>query len=93
MAMLKIANQVRRKKAQDNKWFLYEFIHKNPGLTTYEMSKKINWTIGKLNYYVQKLLNEAFINNSEKVVNGRNQKRYSSKTVRELINWDEFNKK
>jgi predicted transcriptional regulator len=92
MAMLKLANQVRRKKAQDNKWLLYEFIDKNPNLTVYEMSKKMNWTIGKLNYYVQKLVKDGFINNSDQVVNGRNQKRYSGKTVKEFINWDEFNK-
>ncbi|KKK46311.1 hypothetical protein LCGC14_0558890 [marine sediment metagenome] len=93
MAMLKLANQVRRKKAQDNKWFLYEFIDKNPGLTVYEISKKIDWTNGKVNHYIQKLVKEDFIKNSDKVVNGRNQKRYSSKTVKELINWDEFSKK
>ena len=90
--MLKLANQVRRKKAQENKWFLYEFINKNPGLTVYEISKKIDWTNGKINHYIQKLVKEDFIKNSDKVVNGRNQKRYSSKTVKELINWDEFNK-
>jgi predicted transcriptional regulator len=93
MAMLKLANQVRRKKAQDNKWLLYEFIDKNPNLTVYEMSKKMNWTIGKLNCYVQKLVKDGFIHNSDQVVNGRNQKRYSGKTVKEFINWDEFNKK
>ena len=91
--MLKLANQVRRKKAQENKWFLYEFINKNPGLTVYEISKKIDWTNGKINHYIQKLVKEDFIKNSDKVVNGRNQKRYSSKTVKELINWDEFNKR
>jgi len=91
--MLKFANQVRKKKAQDNKWFLYEFIDKKPGLTVYEMSKKINWTIGKVNYYVQKLVKDGMIQNSEEVVNGRNQKRYTGKTVKEFINWDEFNKK
>ena len=93
MSMLKLANQVRRKRAQDNKWFIYEFIDKNPSLTVYEMSKKINWTIGKLNYYVQKLVKDGMIHNSDEVVNGRNQKRYTGKTVREFINWDEFNKK
>ena len=93
MSLLKIANQVRRKKAQENKWFLYEFIHKNPSLTVYDISRKVNWSTGKVNHYVQKLVREGFINNCEKVENGRNQKRYTSKTVRELINWDEFNKK
>lgn len=93
MAMLKLANQVRRKKAQDNKWFLYEFIDKNPNLTVYEMSKKIDWTYGKLNHYVQKLVKDNMINNSDEVVNGRNQKRYTGKTMKEFINWEEFNKK
>lgn len=93
MAMLKLANQVRRIKAQDNKWFLYEFIDKNPGLTIYEMKKKIDWTIGKLDYYVKKLIKDGFIKNSDQVVNGRNQKRYTGKTVKEFINWEEFNKK
>ena len=93
MDMLKIANQVRRKKAQDNKWFLYEFIDKNPDLTVYEMSKKINWTTGKVNNYVQKLVKDNMIHNFDEVVNGRNQKRYRGKTVKEFINWEEFNKK
>lgn len=93
MAMLKLANQVKRKKAQENKWFLYEFIDKNPGLTVYELSKKIDWTIGKLNHYVQKLVNDGMIHNFSEVVNGRNQKRYYGKTVKEFINWDEFYKK
>ncbi len=33
------------------------------------------------------------IHDSEEIVNGRNQKRYTGKMVREFINWDEFNKK
>lgn len=91
--MLKLANQVRRKKAQDNKWFLYEFIDKNPNLTGYEISKQLNWTVGKTNYYLQKLVKDGMINNSDEVVNGRNLKRYRGKTVKEFINWEEFNKK
>ncbi|KKN31971.1 hypothetical protein LCGC14_0818510 [marine sediment metagenome] len=93
MDVLKLANQVRRKKAQDNKWFLYEFIEKNPNLTGYEISKRINWTNGKANHYLQKLVKDGFIHNSDEVVNGRNQKRYSGKSVKEFINWDEFYKK
>ena len=93
MAMLKLANQVRRKKAQDNKWFLYEYIDKNPNLTVYELSKALDWTTGKTNHYVQKLVKDGMINNCDEVVNGRNLKKYSGKTVKEFINWDEFNKK
>jgi hypothetical protein len=32
MLKLKIANQIRRKKALDTRWALYEYIDKNPGL-------------------------------------------------------------
>lgn len=75
-----------------NKWFLYEFIDKNPGLTINELSKKINWSISKLNHYVQKLINDGMINRSSEVVNGKNQKRYYGKAVKEFINWDEWDK-
>ncbi|KKL75149.1 hypothetical protein LCGC14_2057810, partial [marine sediment metagenome] len=33
MFKLKIANQIRRKNAFETRWFLYEFINKNPGLS------------------------------------------------------------
>jgi len=92
MAMLRMANQVRRKKALDNKWFLYEIIDKNPNMTIYELSKKINWTSGKIKYYVEKLVKDGMIKNSTKIVNGRTQKRYYGKTMKEFINREEWDK-
>ena len=83
--MLNIANQIRRKKALDNEWRLYKFIDKNPGLTTYDLSKKMSWSPGKISYYIKRLLKAKMINNSTKIVNGRVNKRYYGKTVKEFL--------
>ncbi|MHA1730044.1 MAG: winged helix-turn-helix domain-containing protein [Promethearchaeota archaeon] len=89
--MLRIANQIRRKKALDNKYFLYDFIDKNSGLSQYDLSKKIGWSIGKINYYVKKLLQEGMIKNSTEIINGKARKSYYGKSMKEFINWDEMN--
>ena len=59
--MLEIANQVRRKKAMENQWYLYEYLNKNPNLTVYDLSKKIEWSVGKVAYYIKKLLKGGLI--------------------------------
>ena len=88
--MLEKANKIRLFNAMKNKYFLYEAINKSPGLTIYDLSKKINWTSGKVNHYIQKLLKNRVITNSSKVENGRVKKSYSSVSYKELINWDEM---
>lgn len=92
MAMLKVANQIRRKKALENKLFLYGIIDKNPGLTIYDLTKKINWTAGKIKHYVDGLVEDGMIKNSTSIVNGRTNKRYYGKKMKEFINWDEWEK-
>jgi len=92
MAMLWKANQIRRKKALDNKWFLYDYIDKSSGLTIYELNKKLGWSTGKIKYYVQKLVKEGMIKNSTKTVNGRTQKRYYGTPMKEFINREEWDK-
>ncbi len=87
---LKIANQVRRKKAFENRNQLYEYIDKNPGHTTYELAKKFNWTVGKTDYYIKKLLKDGIIKNSEEIVNGRLRKKYRAVDWKELLDWDEI---
>ncbi|MHA1273770.1 MAG: winged helix-turn-helix transcriptional regulator [Promethearchaeota archaeon] len=88
--MLKMANMVRRKKAFENKWKVYETICKKPQVTIYELSKIMGWSLGKIDYYIKKLLKEGLINNSTEIVNGRVNKKYSPKKVGELINWKEM---
>ena len=92
MSMLRKANQIRRKKALDNKWYLYEIIDKNSGLTLYELSKKLEWSTGKLKYYLKELVKDGMIKNSTKIVNGRTQKRYYGKEMKEYINQEEWDK-
>ena len=51
--MLKEANKVREEKALKQKWYLYKYIAKNPGLTIYELEKRLGWSRGKIYYYIQ----------------------------------------
>ncbi|HDZ18416.1 hypothetical protein LCGC14_1279940 [marine sediment metagenome] len=86
------ANEIRRKKALDNKWLLYDFIDKNPNMTGYEISKEINWTVGKVKFYATKLVKDKMINNETEVENNRVLIRYSGKPMKDFINWEEWNK-
>ncbi|KKN37090.1 hypothetical protein LCGC14_0767040 [marine sediment metagenome] len=90
MFKLKVANQVRSKRAFETRWFLYEFIHKNPGLTIYALSKRLNWTTGKVEHYMKKLVKEGIVKDSQEIVNGRVKKAYQSTPFGEHINWDEM---
>ncbi len=90
MLKLRIVNQIRRKKALENKWFLYNIIDMNPGLSQYDLNKKIGWSLSKINYYVRKLLKEEIIKGSTEIVNGRTHKSFYGKHMMEFINWDEI---
>ncbi|KKK92617.1 hypothetical protein LCGC14_2701130 [marine sediment metagenome] len=39
------------------RWFLYEVIDKNPGLTVDELRQKVKWTRKKIIRYANKLVN------------------------------------
>lgn len=82
--MLEIANIVRRKKALETRWALYERININPGISVYELSKQLKWSVGKVNHHVNKLIRDGVITNSTKVENNRN------KRVLKAKNWKEF---
>lgn len=86
----KRANLVRRKTAFENKWALLEVISKNPDLSIYELAKTINWTPGKVEYYIKKLIKDKMIENSTKVVNGRNKRSIRAKKMEDFINWDKI---
>ena len=94
-SMLEIANKVRRKKAWENKIKIYEIIDKNTlqkksGLTIYTLTKMLSWSSGKVEHYIKKLVKEGFLKNSDNIMNGRVRKEYSSKSVKDLINWEEM---
>lgn len=72
-------------------YFLYETINKKLGLTIYNLMKEVNWTSGKVNHYIQKLLKDRIIKISTEIENGRVKKQYFPVSYKELINWDEMN--
>lgn len=85
-----MANVVRRKRGFENKWELYEMISKNPDISIYKLAKKINWTPGKVEHYVKKLMKDGMINNSTEIVNGRNRRSIRAKKMEHFINWDKL---
>lgn len=64
--------RIRGLQAEAKKNEIMYHIEKNPGLSVYELAKKIGWSSGRVHYYVKKLLegNEVKIKtvkNSERV--------------------------
>jgi len=88
--MLKKANQIRIFNAMKNKYFMYQFITKTPGITIYDLAKKINWSPGKVKYYTEKLLEDGVIRNSTEIVNGRTQKKFYPVSYKEFIKKEEM---
>ena len=83
--MIDMANLVRRKKALETRWSLYEIINKNPEISVYELSKKTNWSIGKVNHHVNKLIKDGVISNSIKTENNRTKRSLRAKDWKEFI--------
>ena len=48
--------RIRGLRAEAKKTELMYYIEKNPGLSVYELAKKIGWSSGRVRYYVMKLL-------------------------------------
>ena len=88
--MLEYANLIRKKMGYDNRMKVLGFIEKNPEITTYDLSKRLNWSTGKVDYYVKQLAKKGILENSTVIVNGRNLKKYTAKSFKDLVNWDEI---
>lgn len=78
-------NNARRDQAIENQFSLYEIIDKNPGLTQYSLSKVMNWTTGKVAYYLNNLVIDEMIDFKSEVINGRVHKVYYGKSMKEFI--------
>ena len=50
----------------------------------------MDWTPGKVEHYVKKLLKDGMINNSTEVVNGRNRRSLRAKKMEDFISWDKI---
>ncbi|MHA1755792.1 MAG: winged helix-turn-helix domain-containing protein [Promethearchaeota archaeon] len=90
MVTLKKANEAKKRIALQKKWFLYDYIDKNPGLSVYDLSKKLNWPTGSVNNYIQELIKDGMIDNKTNIKNGRVRKSYSVKEVGNYLNWKEM---
>ena len=88
--MLEFTNQVRSKKAMENKWELYELINKTPGQTVYKLSKIVGWSVGKTDYYVRKLVKDGLVINSTEIIKGRVHNFYTPKKMEQMINKEKF---
>lgn len=82
---MNLANLVRRKKALESRWHLYEVISQNPEISIYELSKKLSWSIGKVNYHVNKLIKDGIISNSTKTENNRTKRSLRAKSWKHFI--------
>ena len=83
-------DKVRLFHAMKNKYFLYEVISKSPGVTLYDLAKKVNWTSGRVDYYIQKLLKDKVIGSSTTIENCQVKTQYFPVNYKNLINWDEM---
>jgi DNA-binding MarR family transcriptional regulator len=82
--MSDLANLVRRKKALETRWGLYEIINEHPGICVYDLSKQLNWSIGKVTHHVNKLIKDGVITNETIIENNRPKRCLTAK------NWKEF---
>ena len=83
--MINMANLVRRKKALETRWFLYEIICKNPEISVYKLSKKLDWSVGKVNHHVNKLIKDGVVQNSIKTENNRIKRSLRAKDWKEFM--------
>ena len=49
------AVEATRKKGADTDWTMYDLINRRPGLNTYELAKRLNWSTGKAYGSVKRL--------------------------------------
>ena len=82
--MLDLANLVRRKKALETRWNLFEIISKQPGISLYELAKQLNWSTGKVTHHINKLIKDGVITNKNIIENNRPKRTLTAK------NWKEF---
>ena len=84
------ALQARQKAKVDSTIKLVNFLQKNPGLSIYDISKKLEWTSGKVSYYILKLAAEGFLKTEIIVEGGRAKRIIRLKTAKEMLSKKEL---
>ena len=72
-------DELRVRMMIEKRYFLYEFIDKNPGLTIDELQQKLKWKRRKISRYTNKLVKDKMV-----------QKKYFPTPLKDLINWNEM---
>ncbi len=80
-----LANAVRRQRAWECQMLVLKKIEDNPGVSGYGLAKILQWTPGKVDHYVKKLLKYSFITNSTTSVNGRTKNEYFAQPISHYI--------
>ncbi|OLS19081.1 MAG: hypothetical protein HeimC3_47540 [Candidatus Heimdallarchaeota archaeon LC_3] len=82
------ASEIRRERLMDNISNISEYIDENPGITLIDLSKKFNFSIGKMQYIVNycERKNKS-IYSEYKVENGRTKRKLFPVSWYERLNW------
>jgi len=83
----KASAEIRGLRAEANKDELMYYIEKNPGLSSYELAKKLGWSGGKVRYYLQRLLEDNEIRILESRDSQRLKKLVYAIDWKEMIDW------
>jgi len=86
----KVSAEIRALKAEANKNKLMYIIEKNPGLTSYELAKKLKWSGGKVRYYLRQLLEDNEIIVKEVYNSSRLRKVVYAVDWKEMIDWSKI---
>ena len=68
---MQAAHEARATEVTDNDYKLYKMISRHPGSNTYELSRKMHWSIGKVYGSVKRLEKSKWIKIERSEKNGR----------------------
>lgn len=88
----KASAEVRGLRAEANKNELMYIIQRKPGLTSYALAKRLDWSGGKVRYYVRQLLEDNEIIVKEKYNSSRLRKEIYAIDWKEMIDWSKIKK-
>lgn len=86
----KLVHAIRARKIQGRitEMQLYEFISRNPRCSLYDMSKGLNWSVGKVQSALRRLKDDLIIETVKE--KGRTKKLYSLKKVEDFLDLSKF---
>ena len=68
--------------------YLYEFVNAHSGLSIYELSKRLEWSTGKVSHIIKKLEEDSLIGKDRLVEGGRAQTKIHPIGWKDLLPYD-----